>query len=501
MDSLPWLSLLIFLPLGGGLFVLSATNAQNARQTALLVALLTFFVSLAILWEFDTQKAVFQCIEHYSWIPSYGISYTLGVDGLSLSLIILTTFLMLICIIGSWEHPKERIKEFLTVFLLLESFTLGTFCALDLVLFYVFFEAVLIPMFIIIGIWGGANRLKATFKFFLFTLAGSLLMLIALISIIFETGTSNLIALSHYDFVFENQCLLWGAFFLAFAVKIPMIPLHTWLPDAHSEAPTSGSIILAGVLLKMGGYGLIRFCLGLFPQASLHYQDLILIFSIIAVIYASLVAWRQSDIKRLVAYSSIAHMGYVTAGIFLKDVYGLQGSMIQMISHGLISGALFLCVGMVYDRTHTRQIADYGGLIQTMPKYCYALLFFSMASLGLPGTSGFIGEFLVILSAYKNNGLMAFGLALGMVFSAVYMLSLYKKIALGPLTHKHLMTLKDLGTRELSLVGVLSVLILILGIYPKPLTTLLNHSDIFYHDKNFSSEMSEEELSKNKVEV
>lgn len=478
MQSLPLLSLLIFLPLIGAGFVLFARTPSNARQTAFLVSILTFFLSLIILQGFQYQPNIFQYIEHHPWLPNFGFAYTLGIDGLSLSLILLTTFLIPVCILSSWETLTQRVKEFYVAFLLLESFTIGTFCALNLVLFYIFFEAVLIPMFFIIGIWGGNERLKATFKFFLYTLAGSLCMLVALIHIIFETGTSDLQALFQYEFQPSSQYLLWAAFFVAFAIKIPMFPVHTWLPDAHSEAPTAGSIILAGILLKMGGYGMIRLCLGLFPQASLYYKPFVLILSIIAVGYASLVAWRQEDMKRLIAYSSIAHMGYVTAGIFLNTIYGLQGSMVQMISHGLISAALFLCVGIIYDRTHTRQIRDYGGVIQSMPKYCYGLLFFTMASIGLPGTSGFIGEFLVIIAAYWDHILTALGLATGMVLGAVYMLSLYKKIALGPVEHNQILKLTDVNKREYFLILILGIGILILGIFPKFLTQLLDCSHI-----------------------
>ena len=401
MLSLPILSIIIFLPLVGValLSLINSTTAngeRNLKQTALWVVCLNFIVSIAMLINFDQSDPNFQFTESYFWLNS-GISYHLGVDGISILLIILTTFLMPFCILASFESIKVSLKEYLIAFLILETLMIGVFCSLDLVLFYLFFEGVLIPMFLIIGLWGGERRVYATFKFFLFTLAGSVFMLLAIIAIYMETGTTNITYLLQFDLDPSLQYIFWLAFFASFAVKIPMWPVHTWLPDAHVEAPTAGSVILAGVLLKMAGYGFIRFSLGIFPIASSYFAPFIFTLSIIAIIYASLVALVQTDMKKLIAYSSVAHMGFVTLGIFTFTLQGIEGAIIQMLSHGIISAALFLCVGVVYDRIHTREIDRYGGLVNRMPIYAFAFMIFIMGSIGLPGTSGFVGEFLVLL--------------------------------------------------------------------------------------------------------
>ena len=401
MLSLPILSIIIFLPLVGValLSLINSTTAngeRNLKQTALWVVCLNFIVSIAMLINFDQSDPNFQFTESYFWLNS-GISYHLGVDGISILLIILTTFLMPFCILASFESIKVSLKEYLIAFLILETLMIGVFCSLDLVLFYLFFEGGLIPMFLIIGIWGGERRVYATFKFFLFTLAGSVFMLLAIIAIYMETGTTNITYLLQFDLAPSLQYIFWLAFFASFAVKIPMWPVHTWLPDAHVEAPTAGSVILAGVLLKMAGYGFIRFSLGIFPIASSYFAPFIFTLSIIAIIYASLVALVQTDMKKLIAYSSVAHMGFVTLCIFTFTLQGIEGAIIQMLSHGIISAALFLCVGVVYDRIHTREIDRYGGLVNRMPIYAFAFMIFIMGSIGLPGTSGFVGEFLVLL--------------------------------------------------------------------------------------------------------
>ena len=424
MLSLPILSIIIFLPLVGValLSLINSTTAngeRNLKQTALWVVCLNFIVSIAMLINFDQSDPNFQFTESYFWLNS-GISYHLGVDGISILLIILTTFLMPFCILASFESIKVSLKEYLIAFLILETLMIGVFCSLDLVLFYLFFEGGLIPMFLIIGIWGGERRVYATFKFFLFTLAGSVFMLLAIIAIYMETGTTNITYLLQFDLAPSLQYIFWLAFFASFAVKIPMWPVHTWLPDAHVEAPTAGSVILAGVLLKMAGYGFIRFSLGIFPIASSYFAPFIFTLSIIAIIYASLVALVQTDMKKLIAYSSVAHMGFVTLGIFTFTLQGIEGAIIQMLSHGIISAALFLCVGVVYDRIHTREIDRYGGLVNRMPIYAFAFMIFIMGSIGLPGTSGFVGEFLVLLSIFSVNTYFAVFATSGVVLAAAY---------------------------------------------------------------------------------
>ena len=482
MLSLPILSIIIFLPLVGValLSLINSTTAngeRNLKQTALWVVCLNFIVSIAMLINFDQSDPNFQFTESYFWLNS-GISYHLGVDGISILLIILTTFLMPFCILASFESIKVSLKEYLIAFLILETLMIGVFCSLDLVLFYLFFEGGLIPMFLIIGIWGGERRVYATFKFFLFTLAGSVFMLLAIIAIYMETGTTNITYLLQFDLAPSLQYIFWLAFFASFAVKIPMWPVHTWLPDAHVEAPTAGSVILAGVLLKMAGYGFIRFSLGIFPIASSYFAPLIFTLSIIAIIYASLVALVQTDMKKLIAYSSVAHMGFVTLGIFTFTLQGIEGAIIQMLSHGIISAALFLCVGVVYDRIHTREIDRYGGLVNRMPLYAFAFMIFIMGSIGLPGTSGFVGEFLVLLSIFSVNTYFAVFATSGVVLAAAYSLWLYRKVIFGSLIKDDLQDILDLSYREIIILFPLAFLTIFFGFYPQPLIDIIEPSTI-----------------------
>ena len=482
MLSLPILSIIIFLPLVGValLSLINSTSAngeRNLKQTALWVVCLNFIVSIAMLINFDQSDPNFQFTESYFWLNS-GISYHLGVDGISILLIILTTFLMPFCILASFESIKVSLKEYLIAFLILETLMIGVFCSLDLVLFYLFFEGGLIPMFLIIGIWGGERRVYATFKFFLFTLAGSVFMLLAIIAIYMETGTTNITYLLQFDLAPSLQYIFWLAFFASFAVKIPMWPVHTWLPDAHVEAPTAGSVILAGVLLKMAGYGFIRFSLGIFPIASSYFAPFIFTLSIIAIIYASLVALVQTDMKKLIAYSSVAHMGFVTLGIFTFTLQGIEGAIIQMLSHGIISAALFLCVGVVYDRIHTREIDRYGGLVNRMPLYAFAFMIFIMGSIGLPGTSGFVGEFLVLLLIFSVNTYFAVFATSGVVLAAAYSLWLYRKVIFGSLIKDDLQDILDLSYREIIILFPLAFLTIFFGFYPQPLIDIIEPSTI-----------------------
>src|SRR5690606_13776753 len=396
------------------------------------------------------------------------ISYHMGVDGISMLFVILTTFLMPLCILASWETIEKRVKAYMVAFLILETLMIGVFCALDIVLFYVFFEAGLIPMFIIIGVWGGKRRVYASFKFFLYTLLGSVLMLLAIMAMYWQSGTTDIVELLRHDFPASMQTWLWLAFFASFAVKMPMWPVHTWLPDAHVEAPTAGSVILAGILLKMGGYGFLRFSLPMFPDASVYFAPLVFALSVIAIIYTSLVALMQDDMKKLIAYSSVAHMGFVTMGIFAINQEGIQGALFQMLSHGLVSGALFLCVGVIYDRLHTREIAAYGGLVNNMPKYAAAFMIFTMANVGLPGTSGFIGEFLTMLGVFRVNTWVAVFAATGVILSAAYALWLYRRIIFGALTKDSLKSMLDLSPREKAILYPLAVLIVFFGVSPAP---------------------------------
>jgi NADH-quinone oxidoreductase subunit M len=467
------LSLLTFLPLVGAVFILTIQGdpenaARNARNTALCTSTFTFALSLFILARFDPSDPGFQMVEKVEWLPQLGLSYHMGIDGISLFFVLLSTFLTPICILASWEAVQTRVKEYMIAFLVLESLMVGTFCALDLFLFYVFFEAVLIPMFLIIGVWGGPRRIYASYKFFLYTLLGSVLMLLAMLALFAQTGTSDIPELMTDPVVPSLQYWLFAAFFASFAVKMPMWPVHTWLPDAHVEAPTAGSVILAGVLLKMGGYGFLRFSLPMFPEASFVFAPYIFALSVIAIIYTSLVALVQEDMKKLIAYSSVAHMGFVTLGIFTMTVEGVTGGVFQMISHGLISGALFLCVGVVYDRLHTREMGRYGGLVKNMPKYATVFMIFMLGSAGLPGTSGFVGEFLALLGAYQVNTLVALLAASGMVLGAAYMLLLYRRVIFGEQKNADAAAMPDLSKRELFLLAPLAVMVIWLGVYPAP---------------------------------
>ncbi len=481
MVDIPVLTLLILLPLLGAvsifLFVREGERcaADNARYTALWTTVITFIASLGlILPVFDVTKPGFQLTENIGWV-ALGISYRVGIDGISLPLLLLTTFLMPICILSSWRGVTHRVREFMIAFLVLETFIIGVFCALDAVLFYLFFEGMLIPMFLIIGIWGGDNRIYAAYKFFLYTLLGSVLFLLAILYLYYQFGTTSMPALMQRapDLALEVQRWLWLAMFASFAVKVPMWPVHTWLPDAHVQAPTAGSVILAGILLKMGGYGFLRFSLPMLPEASFDFAPLVWSLSIVAVIYTSLVALVQKDMKKLIAYSSIAHMGFVTVGLFAFNEQSLAGAMVQMISHGLVASALFICVGVVYDRVHSRDIARYGGLAKVMPYYAIAFLFFTMASVGLPGTSGFVGEFLVLVGAYLTSSWLAIFMATGLVLGATYALFLYRRVVFGELVKNELKKLTDLDGRELLMFIMLAAVVLWIGIYPDPVMQMI----------------------------
>ncbi|MCI5059704.1 MAG: NADH-quinone oxidoreductase subunit M [Alphaproteobacteria bacterium] len=465
------LSILTFLPLLGVLFILLVRGndelvALNSKRVALYTSLFNFALSLVLLVRFDPAQADFQFVEKHTWFSAFDIAYHMGVDGISLFFILLSTFLVPVCIIASWNSIKTRVREYMIAFLVLETFMIGTFCALDAVLFYIFFEGVLIPMFIIIGVWGGARRVYSAYKFFLYTLLGSVLMLVGLLVLMFQTGTSDIPTLMQNPVVGTLQMWLFVAFFASFAVKMPMWPVHTWLPDAHVEAPTAGSVILAGVLLKMGGYGFLRFSLPMFPLATEFFAPVIFWLSVIAIIYTSLVALRQSDMKKLIAYSSVAHMGFVTLGIFTATTQGIEGGIFQMISHGIISAALFLCVGVVYDRLHTREIARYGGLVKNMPKYATVFMILMLGSVGLPGTSGFVGEFLTLMGAFQVDTVVAVFATTGVVLGAAYMLMLYRRMFFGGKLPKDAEAMKDLNAREHLVLVPLVLMVLWLGIAP-----------------------------------
>jgi len=471
----PLLSLLTFLPLVGCAIILAvrgddAVVASNARWTALWTSLIVFALSLLLWVRFDQADGGFQFVESLSWLPSIGITYKMGVDGISVLFVLLSTALTPICILASWESIQTRVREFMIAFLVLETMMVGMFCALDFVVFYIFFEGVLIPMYLIIGVWGGPRRVYAAFKFFLYTLAGSVLMLLALLAMWVAAGSTDITVLMKTQFAPAMQIWLFIAFFASFAVKVPMWPVHTWLPDAHVEAPTAGSVILAGVLLKMGAYGFLRFSLPMLPDATAYFAPFVFTLSVVAVIYTSLVALAQTDMKKLIAYSSVAHMGVVTMGIFTVNVQGLSGALFQMLSHGVVSGALFLCVGVVYDRIHTREIARYGGLADRMPAYALAFMLFTMASVGLPGTAGFAGEFLVLVGAFKVSFWLALLGSSGMILGAVYMLYLYRRVIFGALTRDELKTILDLSPREIAIFAPLVVLTLWMGIAPSHFT-------------------------------
>jgi len=480
------LSLVTFLPLVGAGFILTtrgdeAVVARNARNIALWTSLIDFALSLLLWLQFDPNTADFQFVERADWVTLGGFqfAYHMGIDGISLFFVLLSTLLTLLSIVSAWEVIQFRVKEFMIAFLVLETLMVGIFCALDFVLFYMFFEGVLIPMFLIIGIWGGSNRIYSAFKFFLYTFLGSILMLLGVIAVYFETGTTDItVALTH-AFPAGLQKWLWLAFFASFAVKVPMWPVHTWLPDAHVEAPTAGSVILAGILLKLGGYGFIRFSLPMFPLASSFFTPLIFTLSVIAVIYTSLVALAQIDMKKLVAYSSVAHMGLVTMGTFAVTSEGVDGAIIQMLSHGLVSAALFLCVGVLYDRLHTHEIMRFGGLVERMPDYAFVFMVFTLAAVGLPGTSGFVGEFLILLGTFRVSTLYTTLAATGMFLGVAYMLYLYRRVIFGTITRAELRGMLDLSPREKAVFAPLLVLVLWMGFYPnsflRPIQASVDH--------------------------
>ena len=500
--NFPILSSLILLPLIGALFLLFSTdkdyeNTNTIKYVALFTSFVNFLISIYLWYLFDSSTSSFQFVEDKEWLKGF-INYKVGIDGISILFIILTTFIISLCIISVNNSIKYRLRDFLVAILVMESLMIGVFCSLDLVIFYLFFEAGLIPMFLMIGIWGGARRVYSAFKFFLYTLLGSVLMLVAIISIYWMSGTTDIVQLYELGIDIKYQNLLWLAFFSSFAVKTPMWPVHTWLPDAHVEAPTAGSVILAAILLKMAGYGFIRFSLGLFPVASELFTPLVYTLSLIAIVYTSLVALMQEDMKKLIAYSSVAHMGFVTLGIFTITQQGIEGSIIQMISHGLISAALFLCVGVVYDRVHSRLIKTYGGLVSVMPKYSILFMLFTLAAIGLPGTSGFVGEFLILMGAFKDNFLVAAIASLGVIFAAAYMLWLYRRVIFGNLTNKNLLQIPDLDNSEKFILWCLAIPVLFFGFYPEP---LINTIEISVKDLiemyNFNLNMNMTEVKNN----
>ena len=478
--TFPILSSLILLPLIGGLFILLSrssdkSNYQSSKYVALFVSFANFFVSIYLWYTFDTSTSDFQFVENRLWLEGF-INYKVGIDGISILFIVLTTLITPLCIISVNQSINTKLKEFLIAILVMESLMIGVFCSLDLVIFYLFFEGGLIPMFLIIGIWGGTRRVYSAFKFFLFTLLGSVLMLVAIISIYWITGTTDIVELNNLGVDVKYQNLLWLAFFSSFAVKTPMWPFHTWLPDAHVEAPTAGSVLIAAILLKMAGYGFIRFSIGLFPIASENFVPLIYTLSLIAIVYTSLVALMQEDMKKLIAYSSVAHMGFVTLGIFTMTQQGLEGSIVQMISHGLVSAALFLCVGVVYDRMHSRLIITYGGLVSVMPKYAILFMVFTLAEVGLPGTSGFVGEFLILMGVFQKSFLVAAIASLGVILGAAYMLWLYKRVIFGELINKDLLKMLDLNKSEIFILISLAIPVLFFGFYPEPLLNTIELS-------------------------
>ena len=480
MNEIPILTLTTFLPLIGVFFLLFLKGEEEfVNRTSGYIALLTsgivFLASILILNNFNYNNPDFQFVEQHDWIFNF-VNYKVGIDGISLSFILLTTFITPICILATINSVKKRLREFLIALLLMETMMIGVFCSLDLFIFYLFFEAGLIPMFLIIGIWGGEKRVYSAFKFFLYTLFGSIFMLISIIYIYFDAGTLDVEKLLNIQINKDYQKYLWLGFFASFAVKTPMWPVHTWLPDAHVEAPTSGSVILAAILLKMAGYGFIRFSLGLFPDASVYFAPLVFTLSIIAIIYTSLVALVQKDMKKLIAYSSVAHMGFVTIGIFVFNKQGIEGSIFQMISHGIISSALFLCVGVVYDRMHTREISEYGGVVNIMPKYAVMFMVFTLGSLGLPGTSGFVGEILVLIGSFKYNYWIAFFATTGVILSACYSLWLYRRVVFGKITNEKIQKLTDLNKNEYLILTPLLIMTIVLGFYPALILDLISSS-------------------------
>jgi len=493
--NFPILSSLILLPLIGSLFILvvennALKNYQSSKYVAIFVSFTNFLISIYLWYLFDNSTSEFQFIEDKEWLKGF-VNYKIGIDGISILFIVLTTFIAPLCIISVNSSISSRLKEFLIAILVMESLMIGVFCSLDLVIFYLFFEGGLIPMFLIIGIWGGPRRVYSAFKFFLFTLLGSVLMLVAIITIYWKTGTTDFVKLYEIGIDLKYQNLLWLAFFTSFAVKTPMWPVHTWLPDAHVEAPTAGSVLLAAILLKMAGYGFIRFSLGLFPIASEFFIPLIYSLSLIAIVFTSLVALMQEDMKKLIAYSSVAHMGFVTLGIFTLNQQGLTGSIIQMISHGLVSAALFFCVGVVYDRTHSRLISSYGGIVKIMPKYSVVFMVFTLGAIGLPGTSGFVGEFLILIGVFQKSFLVATIASLGIILAAGYMLWLYKRVIFGNLVNKKLFKISDLNKSEMFILWSLALPILFFGFYPEVLVntievSIINLIEIYNYNLSFN---------------
>ncbi len=481
----PLLSLVIWLPIVGGVCALMAGDVM-ARRLALAFALLTFLLTLPLYTGFDTSTARMQFVENMAWLPSFGINYHLGIDGIALPLILLTSFVTVLVVIAGWGSIQSRVPQYMGAMLILEGIMIGVFCALDAVLFYVFWEAQLIPMFLIIGIWGGYNRVYATIKFFLYTFLGSVLMLVALVYLYYRAGTFDLQSLHSMPLSIDEQVWIFLAMLVAFAVKIPMWPVHTWLPDAHVEAPTGGSVILAAVMLKMGGYGFLRLSMPIAPDASSMLAGLVILLSLIAIVYIGFVALAQRDLKKLIAYSSISHMGFVTLGMFIVFVLavetpgltgarlGMEGAMVQMISHGLVSAALFLCVGVLYDRMHTRVIADYGGVVNTMPVFAALLVLFAMGNAGLPGTSGFVGEFMIILASFHADFWLAALAATTMILGAGYTLWMVKRVVFGPVANEQVGALEDVSRREFLVLGILAVSVLALGIWPDPLVEVMH---------------------------
>ncbi len=470
MNDINILSILIFLPIISAVLMafVKTKNAKNYYHLGILVAVVNFVISAKLFFVFDKSLINFQYKEVYGLINNMSFKYYLGIDGISIALILLTTFLTPICLLISYNTIKDRVKEFVICFLLIEGFVIGSFCALDLLLFYVFFEAMLIPMFLVIGIWGGKERIYSSYKFFLYTLFGSVLFLIAIIYIYVNIGTTDIFILKSIlpHAPTEVQKYLWLAFFISFAIKVPMFPVHTWLPDAHVQAPTAGSVILAGILIKLGAYAMIRFMLPFFPDASHYFANLVFALSVIAIIYASLVALMQTDMKKMIAYSSVAHMGYVTMGIFSFNQQGIDGAVMQMISHGLVSAALFICVGVIYDRLKTKEIAKMGGITSKMPNFALMFMIFTLASVGLPGTSGFVGEFLTIIGTFKASKITAIFATVGIILGACYMLWLYKRVAFGEIVNKNVEKMKDLNRIELFSLGSIAILVILLGLLP-----------------------------------
>lgn len=479
MADVPILSLTTFLPLVGALFILLIRGeeqnvARNAKSVALWTSIITFLVSLFILTGFDPSNPGFQLVEEVQWLPAYKIAYLKGVDGISIWFVLASTLLTPICVLASWDAVEKRVKEFMIALLVLETMLIGMFTALDFVLFYLFFEGVLLPMFLMIGVWGGPNRVYASYKFFIYTFVGSVLMLLAILAMYLTAGTMDMRVMVDYPFASNMQIWLWLAFFIAFAVKTPIWPAHTWLPFAHVEAPTAGSVMLAGVMLKMGGYGLIRANIQMLPEASFYFQDLVFVMSVAAIIYTSLVALAQTDMKKMIAYSSVAHMGYVSMGIFAANQQGLDGAMFQMLSHTFVSAALFLCIGVAYNRLHTREMAAYGGMAKNMPRYAVVFAIFMFASVGLPGTSGFIGEFLTMLAVFEVNTWVGFLSATGLVLGAAYMLLLYRKLFFGKLDKPEVKAMQDLNWKEVAFFAPLVAIVIIMGVYPASFQNVYN---------------------------